>query len=297
MRHVATLVAGSGYALERALLQRMVTELSLSHVQACWRNTQAAVDLSFDADPSSAWPQRFRDVLLGLPVDVCVQPEALRTKRLLLADMDSTMIENECIDELADKVGLKAQVAAITERAMRGEMDFAQALIQRVALLKGLSVEVVDDLLSDVISPTAGADTLVRSFAATGGHTCLVSGGFTVFTQPIAARLGFAETVANELDVTAGVFTGTVAMPIVDAQTKAQVLQDRAQNMGLELTQSVALGDGSNDVPMLKLAGLSIAYRAKPAAKAAATAWIDHGDLSAAWHFLGLSPAGDIFQL
>lgn len=219
-----------------------------------------------------------RAALEALPFDVVAQPAAMpRRKRLLVADMDSTMIQCECIDELADYAGLKPQVAAITERAMRGELDFAAALDARVALLAGLEVAVLDQCLRERVRATPGARTLVMTMRAHGGRAVLISGGFTAFTMPVAAMLGFDRQVANVLDARDGRLTGTVARPIVDAATKRATLLAEA---GDDLPASLAVGDGANDAPMLAAAGLGVAYRAKPAAAAAAHAAVRHGDLA-----------------
>ena len=210
-------------------------------------------------------------------IDVVVQPEAHRIKRLLIADMDSTMIACECIDELADYAGLKPQVAAITEAAMRGELDFAAAVDARVALLKGMDAAVIDRCRAERVRLTAGAKTLVATMAARGARTILVSGGFTAFAGPVGAELGFDRVVANRLLIEGGKLTGTVARPIVDAATKRAEL-DAA---GVPLAATLAVGDGANDIPMLTRAGLGIAYYAKPAAAAAADAAIRSGDLTA----------------
>ena len=212
-----------------------------------------------------------------LHVDVVVQGADLpRRKTLLVADMDSTMIQCECIDELADYAGLKPQVAAITEAAMRGELDFADALKARVALLKGLPLATLDECRRDRVRLTPGALTLVRTMAANGAHTLLVSGGFTAFTGPVAAEIGFAAQQANVLLSADGRLTGEVAQPIVDAQTKRTALL----GAGVPLQSTLAVGDGANDIPMLEAASLGIAFHAKPRAAEAADAHVRHGDLT-----------------
>ncbi len=211
-------------------------------------------------------------------VDVVAQPAAgVRRKRLLVADMDSTMIQCECIDELADYVGLKPQVAAITEAAMRGELDFAEALRARVALLAGMPVATLDECRRERVRLMPGAVALVRTMAANGARTLLVSGGFTAFTGPVAAEIGFASAQANVLLVADGRLTGMVAEPIVDAATKRAALL----GAGVPIEATLAVGDGANDIPMIEAAGLGMAYHAKPKAAAAADAQVRVGDLTA----------------
>jgi len=203
-----------------------------------------------------------------------------RLKRLLVADMDSTMIGQECIDELADFAGLRAEIAAITERAMQGELDFAAALIARVAALKGLEATAIDRCLAERIHLTPGAQTLIATMRAGGATTLLVSGGFTAFTAPIAARIGFHRQVANVLGIAGGALDGSVALPIVDSQVKRESLMAERAALGLPAAATLAVGDGANDIPMIAEAGLGIAYHAKPRAAAAADAAVRHGDLT-----------------
>ncbi|HMJ28665.1 MAG TPA: phosphoserine phosphatase SerB, partial [Xanthobacteraceae bacterium] len=204
-----------------------------------------------------------------------------RRKKLLLADMDSTMIEQECIDELADYAGLKAHVARITERAMRGEIEFEPALRERVALLKGLPVSVVDEVLQKRITPTPGGRELVATMRAHGAYTCLISGGFTLFTGAVARMLGFQEHRANELIVQDGKLTGEVKEPILGRAAKLATLIELRESFDLDDIDTLAVGDGANDLDMIQVAGLGVACHAKPAVAAAAAARIDHGDLTA----------------
>jgi phosphoserine phosphatase len=228
-----------------------------------------------------------RSTLGDQPVDVVVQPLDGRRKRLFLADMDSTMIGQECIDELADYVGLKAEVSAITERAMRGEIAFEPALRERVALLKGLPANVVDEIIEKRITLTPGGRALVQTMRAHGRHACLVSGGFTLFTGPIAARIGFDEHRANRLILNGGRLAGLVEEPILGREAKLATLLELREQLGLGAHDTMAVGDGANDLAMLGEAGLGIAYRAKPAVAAAAHARIDHADLSALLYVQG----------
>src|SRR4051812_736758 len=243
-----------------------------------WIEEDKACDLLFSAAPEPA-----RAALEGLlpGIDVVVQGEASRRRRLLVADMDSTMILVECIDELADYAGLKAEVAAVTERAMKGEIPFETALVERVALLAGLDEAAVDRCRAERVRLTPGARALVRTMKRRGAFTLLVSGGFTRFADPVGAEIGFDRVVANRLGMTAGKLTGSVELPIVGAEGKRLALIDAAAERGLRPPETLAVGDGANDVPMLKEAGLGIAYHAKPAALAAAGAAILYNDLTA----------------
>lgn len=223
--------------------------------------------------------------------DVLVLDDVARAPRLLVSDMDSTMIANECIDELADYAGVKPQVAEITERAMQGELDFEAALRERVALLKGLSEHVIADCLRHRIHPMPGARTLVRTLRQRGTDCVLVSGGFHSFADVIGAELGFDAVFANRLVIEHGHLTGELEGGIVDAARKAAILMEQAVSQGLEARQVIALGDGANDIPMLKAAGTGIAYHAKPAAIAAADGHIAQGDWTVLLHALGIACA------
>ncbi len=243
-----------------------------------WLDEGRAGDLALGGDPGAA--RRSLEGLIG-SVDVIVQPAAHRRKRLIVADMDSTMITVECIDELADYAGLKAEVAAVTERAMRGELDFEAALDARVVLLKGLDAGVIDRCRAERVRLTPGARTLVRTMKAHGAHALLVSGGFTRFAGPVAEEIGFDEAVANVLEIDGDRLAGTVTRPIVGAATKRDALIGATARLGLATEETLAVGDGANDIPMIEAAGLGIAYHAKPAAAAAADARIDANDLTA----------------
>ena len=214
-------------------------------------------------------------------VDIIAHPPGPRVKCLLIADMDSTMIGQECIDELADYAGVKPQVAEITERAMHGELDFAGALHERVALLEGLDEGVIEQCLAERIRPNAGASTLVQTMRAKGAETILVSGGFTAFVAPIAERIGFDRFEANVLGVSDGRLTGLTEGRIVDSRRKHDVLSEARDRLGLSAAEAMAIGDGANDIPMVEEAGLGIAYRAKPALAAVADARLDHHGLDA----------------
>src|SRR5882724_858679 len=250
--------------------------------QASWLFEGVAADIPFTATESARdIAAQLRTAVRDMPVDVVVQPQIARRKRLFLADMDSTMIGQECIDELADFVGLKAHVASITERAMRGEIEFEPALRERVALLKGLPVGVVDEVLKKRITPTSGGRELVATMRAHGAYTCLISGGFTLFTNAVAAMLGFQENRANELLVQDGKLTGEVKEPILGRAAKLATLMGLRESFDLDDIDTMAVGDGANDLDMIQHAGLGVAYHAKPTVAAAAAARIDHGDLTA----------------
>ncbi len=253
-----------------------------------------AADIPFapsGAPDNRATADAIRARLGGAPVDVIVQDAATRRKRLFLADMDSTMIGQECIDELADLVGLKDHVSAITERAMRGEIAFEPALRERVALLKGLPANVVDDVIERRITLTPGGRDLVRTMRANGGYTALVSGGFTLFTARIGAMIGFHENRANLLEVEDGQFSGTVREPILGREAKRDTLLELQAKFALSTAETMAVGDGANDLAMLDAAGLGIAFHAKPKVAEAASARIEHADLSALLYAQGYARA------
>jgi phosphoserine phosphatase len=243
-----------------------------------WIEPGVAADLFFGMAPDAA-----RTALEGAfaATDVVVQPGEGRRKALLVADMDSTMITVECIDELADFAGIKPQIAAITEAAMRGELDFEAALDARVALLAGLGEDVIDTCLRERVAIMPGARALVRTMRAHGAEAILVSGGFTRFAEPVAREIGFDQAIANRLDIADGMLTGTVAKPIVGSATKEATLRAAVARRGLDDRATLAVGDGANDLAMIRVAGLGVAYHAKPVVAAAAAARIDHNDLSA----------------
>ncbi|MEI9851599.1 MAG: phosphoserine phosphatase SerB [Sphingomonas sp.] len=252
-----------------------------------WRRLDAgrAADLEFAQDPLAA-----RGALEGAfaGTDVVVQPARGRAKKLLVADMDSTMITVECIDELADYAGIKPQIAEVTERAMKGELDFAAALDARVALLAGLEEGAIDRCLAERVRLSPGAETLVRTMRGRGALTVLVSGGFTRFAEPVGEMLGFERVIANRLVIAEGRLDGTVGKPIVDSATKETTLLAAAAERGLEPAETLAVGDGANDLAMIRRAGLGVAYRAKPIVAAAAGARIDHNGLTALLHAQGI---------
>jgi phosphoserine phosphatase len=293
MTHVATLISNpTRPALDNAAVALAAGVLATTQ-DVRVLDPAIAADLLFNPGSADdkAIAERLRAALKDLPIDVVVQPLAVRRKKLFVADMDSTMIGQECIDELADYAGLKAHVAAITERAMRGDIAFEPALRERVALLKGLPVAVVDEVIEKRITLTPGARRLVATMRANGAHTCLVSGGFTLFTSRIAAMIGFDEQRGNTLIVQNGKLAGRVEEPILGRDAKLATLIELRERLGLSPQDTLAAGDGANDIPMLEAAGLGVAYRAKPAVAAAAHARIDQGDLTALLYCQGYTRA------
>jgi len=219
--------------------------------------------------------------------DSCAQPIGARRKRLLLADMDSTIINVECLDELADFAGVKAQVAEITERAMRGELEFEGALRERVGMLRGLALSALQQAYDQRVRLNPGGRTLVRTMAANGARCVLVSGGFTFFTSRVAGAAGFHADRANTLVDADGALTGEVGAPILGREAKLAALTQEAHALGLSPEQTLAIGDGANDLAMIAAAGLGVAYRAKPIVAAQADAKVDHADLTALLYFQG----------
>jgi phosphoserine phosphatase len=246
-----------------------------------------AADLIVDSDLRELVRERMEQVLLGRSVDVCVQPAEGRRKRLLIADMDSTIIGCECIDELADFAGVKAQVAEITERAMRGELAFEGALRERVGMLKGLGLDKLQACFDDRVRLNPGAETLVKTMAAHGARCVLVSGGFTFFTGRVAAAAGFHANRANLLLEDGASLTGEVGEPILGREAKLTALREETAALGVTPQQALAVGDGANDLAMIEVAGLGVAYRAKPVVAEKAHAKVDHADLTALLYFQG----------
>jgi phosphoserine phosphatase len=229
--------------------------------------------------------------LQACDIDLVIQPSAGRMKKVLLADMDSTMIDQECIDELGDVAGFGPQIAAITARAMNGELDFEAALDARVALLKGLKVSVIEDVLRERITMASGAAVLIATLRAKGVHCVLVSGGFTRFTAPVAEKLGFHENHANTLLADGDVLSGKVARPILGKQAKVDRLTAVVAERGLSPSDVLAVGDGANDLGMLHLAGTGVALHAKPSVAAQCEIRVNHGDLTALLYLMGIPKA------
>lgn len=273
---------------ETPVLDRVMVE-SLRNAwgggEAVWLDPDVAAEFTVAAMPANR-AKVWQD-LQSLRIDMAVRPSENRKKRLLIADMDSTMIQQECIDELADEAGVGAHVAQITLRAMNGELEFEAALRERVALLKGLSETVIASVIRDRITLMPGGPVLLATMRVNGAHTALVSGGFTAFTAAIAARLGFDENHANTLLIDGGTLTGQVAEPILGKEAKLQALQQITARLGLTPADAIAVGDGANDLPMLLAAGAGVALHAKPRVQAQCEVRVNHGDLTALLYLQG----------
>jgi phosphoserine phosphatase len=287
MAFVATLIAHpSNPVLDPALAEQAESAVKSSGLY--WLADGIACDIALHDDEDAKDAEaKLRAVIGSRPVDLVVQQAETRRKQFLIADMDSTMIGQECIDELADVVGLKDKVATITARAMNGEIAFEPALRERVALLKGLPISVVDDVITKRITLTSGGPELIATMKAKGFYAALVSGGFTVFTSRIAATLGFDENRANILIEKDGILTGEVAEPILGKQAKVDALLDISEKLGITPEDVIAVGDGANDLGMLEIAGSGVALHAKPSVAAQAKMRIDHGDLTALLYIQG----------
>ncbi len=291
MFYVATLISAPDRPAVTDALARQAARYLPHGRPVDWLEPGVALDIAFLVEDAEAGevPALLKDMASDLrgiigddAVDVVIQPQSNRRKKLLVADMDSTMIGQECIDELADYAGVKHRVAEITERAMRGEIAFAPALRERVALLKGLPAAIIDTVLDERIRLTPGGPTLVATMRANGAYTCVVSGGFTAFTVKLAAAMGFDEQRANTLLVdAAGRLTGEVAEPVLGREAKLETLRELAARFRLDPEATLAVGDGANDLPMIEAAGLGVAFHGKPVIREAAAARIDHGDLTA----------------
>ncbi len=294
MSHVATLISNPAEPAVDAALLATVARLLPDAGEAVALKPRVATDIPFDGTgiaDLTALTATLREALAGQPADLFVQKADGRRKRLLLADMDSTMIGQECIDELAAELGLKEKIAAITERAMRGEIEFEPALRERVGALKGLPVATIERVIAERITLTPGGRTLIQTMKANGARCALVSGGFTHFTNAIANMIGFDENHANTLETDGDMLAGTVQEPILGQDAKRSHLHRLTKELGLGAQETMAVGDGANDLAMICDAGLGVAYHAKPAVAAQAAARIDHGDLTALLYLQGYGEA------
>ena len=283
---IVSLIARPGL-LDPALAEALCNAWGGGDVQ--WLGPDEAAEFPVDTSPSNLW--QVWDDLQGNAVDLVLLPKAGRRKKVLIADMDSTMIQQECIDELAEVAGVGAAVKDITRRAMNGELDFEGAINERVKLLAGLPLSKVDEVLQTRITPMPGGATLLATMKAQGAYTALVSGGFTMFTQAIAADLGFDENRANTLETDGDTLSGTVAPPILGRAAKVEALDDITERLGLDAADVLAVGDGANDLGMLGRAGLGVALHAKPSVAAECDVRINHGDLTALLFLQGYSRA------
>ena len=253
---------------------------------ADWLAPGLACDLPFDASDPARARSAAGEALAGAPFDLAVQPAAGRRKAMLVADMESTIIAEEMLDELADGLGLRGHIAAITAETMAGALDFTAALRARVALLEGLPMAALDEA-ADRMTVNPGARALVATMNAAGAHTLLATGGFDVFAGRVATLCGFQTWQANRLEIRDGCLTGAVLDPVLDQRAKLDALRRAARDLGVEPAAACAVGDGANDVDMLSAAGLGVAYRGKPLARAAADATVDHGDFTALLYLQG----------
>lgn len=286
MDSVLTLIAAPGTSLDSSTVDAARRALGGGAGAADWLAPALACDISFaELDPVKA-QNAVRAALGGAKLDLLVQPASGRRKRLLVADMDATMTEGETIDELAALAGIGPEIAAITSAAMRGELDFPSALRRRVGLLKGLPVAALHKV-RDAMKPMPGALILVATMREHGAHTVLVSGGFDLFTSRARALIGFDEERGNRLEVADGKLTGRVIEPILGRDAKLEVLTSTAKSRGIPLADTLAVGDGANDLGMVQTAGLGVAFHAKPVVAEAARARVDHGDLTALLYMQG----------
>ena len=290
MTHIVTLIGNPKSRFDSKQITNVIAEHLENYETSSLLSDGIALELKFS--PSANFNQSkftifLKEKLGELPIDVVIQSNSDRRKKLLIADMDSTMIQQECIDELANELGIKKQVSEITARTMRGELEFESSLRERVALLKGLKISTVDKIIQTKIDITSGAITLVETMKKNGAYCSLISGGFTAFTKVISKIIGFNENIANELEVKDGLMTGHVCDPIVIKETKQARLYELLNELKIDKSESIAVGDGANDIAMIQSAGLGVAFHAKPAVAAMTNACIEYGDLTALLYLQG----------
>jgi len=290
MNFVLTLIANPTNPIldpsTAATASRALVQAGADAGDVAWLAPDVACDIPFAGIAAKAAEQAVRATLMGKPIDLVAQEPEGRRKRLLIADMDSTMVVGETLDAFAAEVGFGERIAAITARSMRGELDFAEALRERIAILKGSPAALLHKV-RDEMQPMQGARTLVATMRKTGARSLLVSGGFRVFTAHARALIGFDEDRGNELEISDGVLTGKVVEPILGRDTKLETLRAEAARLGLALAAAMAVGDGANDLAMIQAAGMGVAFQAKPITATAARARVDHGDLTALLYIQG----------
>ena len=291
MENVLTLIGSRNWApLASDVVSMAVGALEEAGAECSapdWLSDEHACDIHYEGFSPSVGEASVRQYLRDMPIDMVSQKSEFRRKRLLLSDMDSTIIQQECIDEVAAYAGLRDQVSEITEAAMRGELDFSASLIRRAAMLKDIDVEVLQKVYQDRITLTPGARTLVQTMRNNGAWSKLVSGGFTYFTNLVSIQTGFHDHQANRLEVIAGRLTGGVIPPILDNHAKRSALFKCVEALGLKPEETMAVGDGANDIPMLQEAGLGVAFHAKPLVAASSNARLDHADVTGALYAQG----------
>lgn len=287
MTLVATLIANPNNPVLNTKLGEAAAKV-LGASQLYWLADGIACDIPLPSDTDcDRARQELSELIVDVPIDLIIQTADNRRKKALIADMDSTMIDQECIDELAVYADVFEQVAVITARAMNGELEFNAAMRERVAMLGGLDASIINQVIEEKITLAAGGKTLVQTMKHNGAYTALVSGGFTSFTANIASKIGFDENRANVLIEENGVLSGKVVEPILGAEAKVDAMKDIANARSLQLDDFIAVGDGANDLPMIKQAGTGVALHAKPAVASASKHCINHGDLTALLYIQG----------
>ena len=289
MNNVLTLVSASANGLSPQWVEQIgkaLTNLGANTKEPVWLAQSQACDIPFSNLSIEGAEQTTRDSLTSTPIDILAQSQQNRKKKLLIADMDSTIIQGETLDDMAELAGLGPQIANITARAMNGEILFRDALRERIAMLRGLDATFLDQTASKLVL-TPGAETLVKTMVANGAYTALVSGGFRFFTERVAQWVGFDSNKGNEIEIINNRFSGEIVEPIITKAVKQETLEALCKDQQIEMVETLAVGDGANDLPMLQTAGLGVAYHAKPIVIAEARARVEHSDLTALLYFQG----------